>query len=256
MTQRVPFRRIDVATAEGWLRRPGVLVLDVRDAGSFARGHIESARNITMSDLSGLIATTPKDRAVLVCCYHGNASQQYAQILSDFGFSDVASLDGGHEAWHTRPRNASGSISGALQDWLATRGFPANGVNAAILNGMTPLMKAAYAGEAAILSELIAAGATIEARNDDGNTALWLAAAGDSIEIINILIAAGANVDNQNDNGATVLMYAASAGKPAIVELLLRVGADPTLMTPDDFTALDMAATVECLTFLRRARPR
>jgi thiosulfate/3-mercaptopyruvate sulfurtransferase len=233
-----------------------VLVLDVRDAGSFARGHIDSARNVTMSDLSGLIATTPKDQAVLICCYHGNASQLYAQIFSDFGFSDVASLDGGYEAWQTRPRIASGPISGALREWLDARGFPANGINAVILNGMTPLMKAAYAGDVAVTRELVAAGATIEARNDDGNTALWLAVAGGSIEVMSFLIAAGANVDNQNDNGATVLMYAASAGKAAAVELLLRVGADPTLMTPDDFTALDMAATIECLTSLRHARRR
>jgi rhodanese-related sulfurtransferase len=256
MKQRVPFRRIDAGMTESLLQRPGVLVLDVRDAGSFARGHIDSARNVTMGDLSGFIARTPKDQAVLICCYHGNASREYAQILSDFGFIDVASLDGGYEAWRSWSCAASGSINGALQEWLAARGFPVGDVNAAILNGMTPLMKAAHAGDVAITRELIAAGAMIEARNDDGNTALWLAAAGDSIDVMNILIAAGADVDNQNDNGATVLMYAASAGKAAAVELLLRAGADLTLMTPDDFTALDMAATIECLTFLRHARRR
>jgi thiosulfate/3-mercaptopyruvate sulfurtransferase len=48
-------------------------------------------------------------------------------------------------------------------------------------------------------------------------------------------------------------MYAASAGKAAIAERLLAKGADTGLETLDGFTALDLAATVECLALLRRA---
>jgi thiosulfate/3-mercaptopyruvate sulfurtransferase len=47
-------------------------------------------------------------------------------------------------------------------------------------------------------------------------------------------------------------MYAASTGKHAVVDQLLASGADPLLTTLDDFSALDMAATIECLHLLRR----
>jgi thiosulfate/3-mercaptopyruvate sulfurtransferase len=46
-------------------------------------------------------------------------------------------------------------------------------------------------------------------------------------------------------------MYAASTGKHAVVEKLLNAGANPQLKTLDDYSALDMAATIECLRLLR-----
>jgi hypothetical protein len=49
-------------------------------------------------------------------------------------------------------------------------------------------------------------------------------------------------------------MYAASAGKHEVVRCLLQAGAATGVETPDGFTALDMAATIECLTLLRRKR--
>jgi hypothetical protein len=46
-------------------------------------------------------------------------------------------------------------------------------------------------------------------------------------------------------------MYAASTGKHAVVDALLAAGANPRLKTLDDFSALDMAASIECLRLLR-----
>ena len=73
------------------------------------------------------------------------------------------------------------------------------------------------------------------------------------LDVIGVLIEAGIDIDNRNDNGATVLMYAASTGKAPAVERLIAAGAALTLETLDGFTALDMAATLDCLTLLRRA---
>jgi thiosulfate/3-mercaptopyruvate sulfurtransferase len=72
--------------------------------------------------------------------------------------------------------------------------------------------------------------------------------------MIDTLVAAGIDIDNRNDNGATPLMYAASSGKAAVVERLLAKGADVTPETLDDFSALDLAQTIECLTLLRPRR--
>lgn len=254
MRQRTPFRRIGLDEARPLLRRDDVAVFDVRDAASFARGSIEGARRISMANLSAVIGAMPKAAPVLIYCYRGNASQDYAQIFSDFGFSEVYSLDGGYEVWSKQPSLASrGTVDDTVRQWLATHGFPPDDINATIGNGTTPIMKASHAGESDILRRLLAAGARLDARNADGNNALWLACVGGHLDIMDMLISAGIDIDNRNDNDATPLMYAASAGKPAVVERLLLAHADISPETPDGFTALDMAASIECLTLLRQA---
>ena len=115
-------------------------------------------------------------------------------------------------------------------------------------------MKASHVGDDRIARLLIAAGARVNARNDDGNNALWLACVGNHLDLIDTLVEAGIDIDNRNDNGATALMYAASSGKAGVVERLLAKGADVSPETLDGFTALDLAQTIECLQLLRPRR--
>jgi thiosulfate/3-mercaptopyruvate sulfurtransferase len=251
MRQRVPFQRIDVPRAEALLLHGDPLVLDARDADSFATSHIDGAEPVSSANLGSLIGATAKTRPVLIYCYHGNASREYAQTFSDFGFAEVYSLDGGYEVWHARTP-ASPPLDAALQEWLATQQFPAAGIDAA--NATTPLMQAAHMGERDIVRLLIAAGAQPNARNADGNNALWFACVGSHPDIIDLLAEAGIDIDHRNDSGATPLMYAASSGKAAIVERLLAKGADVAPETPDGFTALDLASTIEVLALLRPRR--
>ncbi len=257
MRQRTPFRRIDVAEAEGLLERSDPLVLDARDAGSFEKSHVDGAQRISSANLSAVVDETAKARPILIYCYHGNASREYAQIFSDFGFPEVYSLDGGYEAWCSRP-SASGSstLDAALQQWLAAQQFPAGEINAVIANATTPLMKASHIGDAEVVRSLISVGADVNARNADGNNALWLACVGSHLDIVDMLVETGIDIDNRNDNGATPLMYAASSGKAAVVERLLAKGADVTAETLDGFSALDLAGTIECLALLRPKRHR
>jgi uncharacterized protein len=60
-------------------------------------------------------------------------------------------------------------------------------------------------------------------------------------------------IDHANLTGATALMYAASSGKAGVVATLLTLGANPHLVTQDEFSALDMAASLDCLQLLRNA---
>jgi hypothetical protein len=48
-------------------------------------------------------------------------------------------------------------------------------------------------------------------------------------------------------------MYVSSNSKPDLVKLLLEKGANATLKNFDDFSARDLAASVECLKLLRKA---
>ncbi len=248
MRQRHPYRCIDVQQAEALVGRNDVLLLDVRDTESFRTGHIKGAHNISITDLSPVIGETPRNRPILIYCHHGYASREYAQIFSDFGFFEVYSLDGGHEAWSDRP-----TLDATLQHWLAAHGFPQHDVNAAIANRTTPLMKASHTGQAGAVRMLAAAGAALNTRNADGNNALWFACVGKHLDVIDLLVASGIDIDNRNDNGATPLMYAASSGDADVVERLLAKGADAAPETLDGFSALDLASTVECLALLRHA---
>jgi thiosulfate/3-mercaptopyruvate sulfurtransferase len=235
------------------MNRNDVLTLDVRDDPSFRRAHIEGAQRVSVTDLSPLINATSKSRPILIYCHHGYASREYAQIFSDFGFTEVHSLDGGYQAWCNRRRSSSNAEPNkTVRQWLRQEGFPLDDINAVIANRTTPLMKASHTGQNAVVRMLMAAGAELEARNADGNNALWLACVGGHLEVIDTLIAAGIDIDNRNDNGATPLMYAASSGKAGIVGRLLARGADTAPETLDGFTALDLASTVECLALLRR----
>ncbi len=249
------FRRIDAAAASQLLTRDQLLVLDSRDQASFDLARIASACHLSSDNLDTILLTTPKSTPVLLYCYHGNASQVYGQMFVDFGFTEVYSLDGGFEAWQQQhPQTASPQLSPQIADWLREQGYPVTHLEAVAEHGMTPLMRASKAGDSAIVAALLQAGASPHTRNGDGNHALWLACVGADLDTLDVLIRAGSALDHQNDNGATCLMYAASTGKHTVVEKLLAAGATPQLKTLDDFSALDMATTIECLQLLRHAQ--
>jgi thiosulfate/3-mercaptopyruvate sulfurtransferase len=107
MTHDPTFQRIGVEAAVELLKRDEVVLLDVRDAAAYERARIGSARRVSDANLYEVLAGTPKDRPVLIYCYHGNASQTYARIFTDFGFRDVYSMDGGFERWRQAQAEAN-----------------------------------------------------------------------------------------------------------------------------------------------------
>lgn len=260
------FRRIAAAEALAFMiaaagQQRSYRLFDMRDAGSYARGHLAQAEPLAERDLGRWIGVLPRTEPVLIYCYHGNASQVFAKTFADFGYTEVYSIDGGFQALTQAVNRARAALpsgedtapapSAALLAFMAEEGCAAARIDAAAAHGMTPLMKAARAARLDLVDELIRFGTDLEARNTDGNTALWLACFGGDAAVVQRLIAAGARLDNQNDTGATALMYCASSGRDALVELLLGAGADAHLRTQDDFRAVDLAATAGSLRLLR-----
>lgn len=258
------FTRLSAAETEALLKRPQLRVLDVRDANAFACEHIAGAIHFDGARLDQAVRSKTKHQPMLVYCYHGHASQTYAQTLADFGYREVYDLVGGYEAWRSHltasaghtPRPASAPLSAALAAWLSGQGFPSGDLAATVENRHTALMRACQLGELAIADELMRSGASLQATNGDGNNALWLACYSGHVELIDLLIAGGIEIDRQNDNGATCLMYAASSGKTEVLIRLLAGGASLDLTSLDDFSALDMAANIECLQLLSNAARR
>lgn len=246
MSAPTSFQRLRADEVQAWLaQHPLALILDARDERAHGKGKLPGSLRLDGRNHERLLMREPKDRPVFIYCYHGNASQTYADMFADFGFKVVADLVGGWEAWQ------QADMSAQTASWLAAHGF--EHVNAVGLHGNTPLMEAAWRGESHIVQALLAAGARLDAINGDGNNALWLACVSNQPELVIMLAQAGVALDHVNATGATALMYAASSSKPDIVRVLLALGADPLIQTQDDYTAMDMAASIECLQLLRAA---
>lgn len=260
-------RRISAVDAADLLLRhrdgilPALAVFDVRDPQRYAAAHIDNAEHLTEAGFLAASRRVAKTTPVLVYCYHGNASQTYAQMFADFRFAEVYSVDGGYEVFAAELAKLEAARSGAprrsaapgpvLAGFLAAYGFDADDLDATREHGLTPLMRASLEGRADVVGELLALGVSIARRNMDGNNALWLACVSSNAEVVRQLVAAGIDVDNRNDMGATALMYTASAGKADMVALLLECGADPGIPNFDDARAVDLAATRDCLKLLR-----
>ncbi|MEY8213215.1 MAG: thiosulfate sulfurtransferase GlpE [Colwellia sp.] len=75
------------------------IVVDIRDANSFANGRIKDAIHLTNENISDFLREADPDSPVVVCCYHGHSSQQAAQFLISQDFTQVYSLDGGYTQW-------------------------------------------------------------------------------------------------------------------------------------------------------------
>lgn len=99
MAEEASFQRIGAEAARALLSSGEALLLDMRDPGSYEGGHIEGAEHVTEANIFNFLSGTPKDKPVLIYCYHGNASQVYAKTFADFRFTKVYSLDGGYEGW-------------------------------------------------------------------------------------------------------------------------------------------------------------
>jgi rhodanese-related sulfurtransferase len=279
MTEKT-YQRLRPEQAHTWLaERPNALVLDAREARHHATSHLAGCTRLDGRNHERMLMREPTSRPVLIYCYHGNASQTYASMFSDFGFTDVADLIGGWTAIDRQgqlqgPQQPAEVLLGpltlptqpvakpvsavppALAAWLFAEGFDPTRPEAPGQHGNTPLMHAAWRGSADAVTALLAVGVPLEAVNLDGNNALWLACVNGEPGLIRTLVAAGVPIDHANLVEATALMYGASSGKHGVVATLLGLGANPYLVSQDDFSALDMAASLECLQLLRAATRR
>lgn len=126
-------------------------------------------------------------------------------------------------------------------------------------SGMTPLIASAMSGLVDVMERLVAEGADVNARANDGRTALHFAKDGastrlllargasvsartvhghiplhggygfwgDDLDRIRALIESGADVDATTGSGRTPLMNAVEYGSPAAIDVLLDLGAAP-----------------------------
>lgn len=140
-----------------------------------------------------------------------------------------------------------------LNAWFHQHGFSESYLDQRNSSGLTPLLLACQQGYGVMVAYLLSQGVALDAVDAYGNNALWAACYSEDSGCITLLLEAGIDLNYQNQAaGATVLIYAASSGKEAVVRQLLDAGADAGLKTHDDFTALDLASTINILKLLKQ----
>ncbi len=95
------FGEVKADEAVRLMNREDAAVLDVREDGEFAEGHIINAIHIPLPLLESRITELQdhKDKPLLVYCRTGNRSAKAASELMKQGFSGVKKLSGGIIAW-------------------------------------------------------------------------------------------------------------------------------------------------------------
>ena len=93
------FKQISVQKAHEIIGSGNVTIVDIRDADSFAQGHILHAKVVNDENIGIFLQKTDKETPLICYCYHGISSQQVAGFFAGQGFKQVYSINGGWEEW-------------------------------------------------------------------------------------------------------------------------------------------------------------
>jgi molybdopterin/thiamine biosynthesis adenylyltransferase/rhodanese-related sulfurtransferase len=103
----VPYWLVDTAGAEDQIRRPGTVVLDVREPDEYEQGALPGALHIPRGHLESQVEgrILDHDAPVVVYCAGGTRSAFAAETLAQLGYSDVTSMAGGFNKWKDEGRD-------------------------------------------------------------------------------------------------------------------------------------------------------
>ena len=99
-----PFRQtheVGAFEAVQLINRRDAVVLDVRDTGDHAAGHITNARHVPEAQLAGRMKELDKykSRPIVVSCRTGSRAPAVVSMLRKQGFAEAFALRGGIAAW-------------------------------------------------------------------------------------------------------------------------------------------------------------
>ena len=92
---------VNATQATQLINREDAQVVDVREPGEYANGHLPESRNIPLARLEERASELDKykDTPLLVVCQTGARSAAACKQLGKLGFSRVHNLEGGIDAW-------------------------------------------------------------------------------------------------------------------------------------------------------------
>jgi rhodanese-related sulfurtransferase len=81
------------------IARPGTVLLDVRTPEEIEIAALPGAVCIPLAELASRLAELDRSASIAVLCHHGVRSEMAGRVLERNGFTEVAHLIGGIDAW-------------------------------------------------------------------------------------------------------------------------------------------------------------
>lgn len=83
------------------INRKDAVVIDVRDEGEFANGHINNARHIPEKQVADRMKELEKfkNKSLIISCASGRRAASVVDNLRKLGFTETVALRGGIGAW-------------------------------------------------------------------------------------------------------------------------------------------------------------
>lgn len=107
---KAQIKEVDVATAATQIAA-GMVVIDVREPAEFEAGRLPNSVNIPRGVLEFKIAEHPalanKDAQLLITCKTGGRAALATLSLQRLGYTQIASIAGGFEAWASSGQKVS-----------------------------------------------------------------------------------------------------------------------------------------------------
>jgi rhodanese-related sulfurtransferase len=77
------------------------LIIDIRAAADYKKGHIKGAKNVHLSDFASSIEAFSdyKNKPVLLYCNSGSTTRRAVKLLKNAGYENINDLEGGIVAW-------------------------------------------------------------------------------------------------------------------------------------------------------------
>ena len=91
----VTYKTINITDARDLIKTGKVILADIRDRESYMQAHIPDAVHLTEDNLEEFKKNTDPDETILIYCYHGINSRDATQYLTNLGYENVYSLEGG-----------------------------------------------------------------------------------------------------------------------------------------------------------------
>ncbi len=106
------------------------VLIDVRESAEFHAGHIPGAKHAPLATIREASQSWDKKQPLVLVCKSGRRAEQARQLLAAEGFTTLAVLPGGMDAWSdtsksseaagSRPRNQSRSQSWSMERQVRT----------------------------------------------------------------------------------------------------------------------------------------